>query len=210
MVASCLSVRACPGRLSALCIFHRKSVLYGAFVWARRALNGKKRRFWARAVMKEFMPQHMYTEVADMLRKLSLVGVLLFVEPGSIQQLSMAVAVSLGFVMMQMRSWPYKQRWDNITRATTELHLLMAIVAAIIFKFTNQRNYKYTDEYQNDDHEYFTYLLFIFFILLVPATAVTAVICKFRNASKYMRVQAALADGEYVIEYRFQSKRAQN
>ena len=28
-----------PGRLSALSVFHSKSVLYGAFVWARRALN---------------------------------------------------------------------------------------------------------------------------------------------------------------------------
>ena len=31
-----------PGRLSALRVFHTKSILYGAFVWARRALNRKK------------------------------------------------------------------------------------------------------------------------------------------------------------------------
>jgi hypothetical protein len=31
-------------------IFHSKSVLYGAFVWARRALNIQKQRFPARAV----------------------------------------------------------------------------------------------------------------------------------------------------------------
>jgi hypothetical protein len=34
------TVRAAQGRLSALSIFLCKSVLYGAFVWARRALNG--------------------------------------------------------------------------------------------------------------------------------------------------------------------------
>ena len=33
------TVRAAPGRLSALSIFLCKSILYGAFVWARRALN---------------------------------------------------------------------------------------------------------------------------------------------------------------------------
>jgi hypothetical protein len=33
------AVRAAQGRLSALSTFHRKSVLYGGFVWARRALN---------------------------------------------------------------------------------------------------------------------------------------------------------------------------
>ena len=39
-----------PGRLSALSIYLCKSVFYGAFVWARRALNIQKRRFPARAV----------------------------------------------------------------------------------------------------------------------------------------------------------------
>ena len=38
-----------PGRLSALSVFLCKSVLYGAFVWARRALNHQKRRSPARA-----------------------------------------------------------------------------------------------------------------------------------------------------------------
>ena len=43
----------CPGRrgrLSALSVLLCKSVLYWAIVWARRALNGRKRRFPARAV----------------------------------------------------------------------------------------------------------------------------------------------------------------
>jgi hypothetical protein len=38
-----------PGLLSALNVFHRKSVLYGAFVWAHRVRNDRKRRFPARA-----------------------------------------------------------------------------------------------------------------------------------------------------------------
>ena len=37
--ANLKTVRARPGRLSALSVLHRKSVLYGAFVWARLALN---------------------------------------------------------------------------------------------------------------------------------------------------------------------------
>jgi hypothetical protein len=43
----------CPGRrgrLSARSVFLCKSILYGAFVWARRALKHQKRRFPARAV----------------------------------------------------------------------------------------------------------------------------------------------------------------
>jgi hypothetical protein len=42
--------RARPGRLSALSVFLCKSVLYGVFVWARRALNSQKWRVPARAV----------------------------------------------------------------------------------------------------------------------------------------------------------------
>jgi hypothetical protein len=41
-----------PGRLSAIRVLHRKSVLYGAFVWARGALKHQKRRFPARADLR--------------------------------------------------------------------------------------------------------------------------------------------------------------
>ena len=43
------TVRARPGRSSGLLVFLCKSVFYGAFAWARRALNGQNRRFPARA-----------------------------------------------------------------------------------------------------------------------------------------------------------------
>jgi hypothetical protein len=42
LFASLFMVRAARGRLSALSVLHRKSFFYGAFVWARRALNGPK------------------------------------------------------------------------------------------------------------------------------------------------------------------------
>jgi hypothetical protein len=48
-----LSVRARPRRLRAHCDFHRESILCGAFVWARRALNDPKRWFLARAVLRQ-------------------------------------------------------------------------------------------------------------------------------------------------------------
>jgi hypothetical protein len=41
--------------LSALHVLHSISFLYGAFVWARRALDGSKRRFPARAVPTELV-----------------------------------------------------------------------------------------------------------------------------------------------------------
>jgi hypothetical protein len=44
-------VRARSGRLSALRVLYSESVLYAAFVWARRLLNSPKRRFPARAAV---------------------------------------------------------------------------------------------------------------------------------------------------------------
>jgi hypothetical protein len=44
------TVRARPGRLSALRVYHSKPFLHGTCVWARRPLNSQKRRFPARAV----------------------------------------------------------------------------------------------------------------------------------------------------------------
>jgi hypothetical protein len=47
--------RLCPGRrgrFSTLGVFPCKSVFYGAFVWARGALNRQKRRFLARAATR--------------------------------------------------------------------------------------------------------------------------------------------------------------
>jgi hypothetical protein len=41
--------RARPGQLSALGVSRSKSFFYGAFVWARGALNSQKRRFPVRA-----------------------------------------------------------------------------------------------------------------------------------------------------------------
>ena len=47
--ATTLAVRARPGWLSGLRVSHSKSVLFGAFVRACKALDGPKRRFSARA-----------------------------------------------------------------------------------------------------------------------------------------------------------------
>jgi hypothetical protein len=45
-----LAVRAHPGPLSTLRVFHSESGMHGGFVWERRALNRTKRRFPSRAV----------------------------------------------------------------------------------------------------------------------------------------------------------------
>ena len=60
----------CPGRrgrLSALSVFLCKSVFYGVFVWARRALNSQKWRFPARAVTADSIVDVRLSAGADQL-----------------------------------------------------------------------------------------------------------------------------------------------
>ena len=55
-----------PRRLSALGVFLYKSILYWAFVWARRAHNGQKRRISARgAVKRERRMSGLYDPLID-------------------------------------------------------------------------------------------------------------------------------------------------
>jgi hypothetical protein len=49
-----VAVRARPGRLSALSLFHCKSLLYGSFVWVRRVLTSPKHVFLA----GQWFPSH--------------------------------------------------------------------------------------------------------------------------------------------------------
>jgi hypothetical protein len=64
------AVRALPGRLSALGVFHSKSPLYGAFVWARRALISPKRRFPAGQWMSPFVNKFAATKNSTMWARL--------------------------------------------------------------------------------------------------------------------------------------------
>jgi hypothetical protein len=70
----------CPrrpgGRLSAISVLLCKSVLYGAFVWVRRALNSRKRRSPARAVVMWVMFKPLITRLAE--RRVIMLG--LFVD----------------------------------------------------------------------------------------------------------------------------------
>jgi hypothetical protein len=51
--AGTTSVRARTARLGALCVSASESSFFGVFGWARRLLDGQKRRFPARAVQED-------------------------------------------------------------------------------------------------------------------------------------------------------------
>ena len=49
--------------------------------------------------------------------KLLLVGMVLVVSRGTVTQLALANILSFGFLLLQMKMWPYKHEQDNILRA---------------------------------------------------------------------------------------------
>eukprot|EP01051_Picozoa_sp_SAG22_P014542 SAG22_NODE_1779_length_3600_cov_3.511568_2_plen_697_part_00 len=56
-------------------------------------------------------------ELVDMVRKMLLVGAMVVCVPGSLFQLWVAVLLSLGFLAVQIRTWPYKLSADNVLKA---------------------------------------------------------------------------------------------
>ena len=57
-------------------------------------------------LMDAYVPDYLYWESLDMIRKLALVGLVLMVGRGSVAQLSAAIMLSFGFFALQMFTWP--------------------------------------------------------------------------------------------------------
>ena len=105
-----------------------------------------------------------------MLRKLFLVGLVLFAGRGSIAQLAAAICLSFFFFALQMKVWPYKAAADNVLRALTELHVFIVITTALVLKNDLVMEVVTVDAYD--------WVLFISFICCVPGAFILAVIYK--------------------------------
>ena len=121
-----------------------------------------------------------------MLRKLTLVGLVLVAGRGSTFQLSIAIVMSLLFFAVHILTLPYKVMADNAFRAATELHVFIAIAVALIHKTDLSMETVTADAY--------VAALFISFILLVPVAFVASIFAKVRHMSQV--VENALSTDE--------------
>ena len=126
-------------------------------------------------LMDAYVPRYLYWEAMDMLRKLILVGLVLLVGRGSIAQLCAAMVLSFAFFSLHMKTWPYKIEQDNILRATTEAHVFIVIMVALVLK--QDLTFEFFQE------GFYDALLLGSFIVCVPLAAFVAVISKL----KYVR-----------------------
>jgi hypothetical protein len=127
-------------------------------------------------LMDAFLPQYLYWEALDMLRKLALVGLVLLVGRGSVAQLSVAIALSFGFFALQLYTSPYKAHSDNMFRTASELHVFIVITTALVLK-----NNLAIEVVTEDAYDIF---LFLSFLVLVPFAFVVSVLSKVRFMSK--------------------------
>lgn len=137
-------------------------------------------------LMDAYVPQYLYWEALDMLRKLALVGLVLCVGRGSVAQLSAAIILSFAFFALQMYTWPYKITQDNVLRAATECHVFIVITTALVLKNDLSWEIIGIDVYDM--------ILFLSFIVLVPGAAVVAVISKLRYVQKVLNRQDSTDD----------------
>ena len=68
----------------------------------------------------------------DIVRKLALVGFVVLVGSGSIEQIMLSAFLCFGFSCLQSAYSPYKISVDNTLRMTTEVHMFVAILIAFV------------------------------------------------------------------------------
>eukprot|EP01047_Picozoa_sp_COSAG01_P002039 COSAG01_NODE_51_length_31472_cov_106.607083_3_plen_4163_part_00 len=123
--------------------------------------------------MDAYNPRYLYWESVDMLRKLSLVGLVLPVGRGSAAQINCALMLSFFFFALQCTVSPYKISHDNTYRAATELHIFIVIIVAMTLRKV---------DLSREVLQFSFYNLFMFytFMALVPVAFFVCVLAKLR------------------------------
>ena len=119
-----------------------------------------------------YRPQVLYWEALDMTRKLLLVGLIVLVGRGTSAQLAIAIVLSFFFFSLQLSVAPFKLNQDNLFRASTECHVFLVLVTALMMR---------TEPVGFEDSSY-DWILSATFILLVPGACVVTVLSKVRFA----------------------------
>ena len=118
-----------------------------------------------------------------MLRKLALVGLVLTFGRGTIAQLSVAILLSFSFFALQMSTWPYKILQDNLLRATTEAHVFIVIVTALVLKQDLS--------WEAIDIGVYDIFLFATFVLFVPIAFLMAVFSKLVHVHRVLNYKTS-------------------
>ena len=82
----------------------------------------------------DYKPEFFYWETLEMLRKVSLTGLLIFFSKGSMLQIVAAVMITFLFLVATSLNKPFKDELANKFKLATECALMITLVFAIMLK----------------------------------------------------------------------------
>ena len=90
-----------------------------------------------RQLWVHYKPDFFWWEIADLLRKLALTGLLVLIEDSELLRVLCAVLLSLLFVVLQMAYKPFKRSADNMTSTVFYVSLALVFLCVLLLKFCN-------------------------------------------------------------------------
>ena len=126
-----------------------------------------------------------------MLRKLTLVGLVLLFGRGTTAQLVVGVIISSAFFAAHVATMPYKDHWDNCFKAASELHVFFAIIMAIALNSGSAAAL----EQEVLTPSFYEYFLMVTFFVLLPASFFATVAMKLRDVQQVLSTAEDEIDG---------------
>jgi hypothetical protein len=112
----------------------------------------------------DYKPQFFFWDTLEMLRKVFITGLVMFVSPGSLMQLVVALVFCLGFLTSTAWLQPYGARAANMFKVGAESALSMMLILAIMLRF---------DLSNEDVTEGFVGTLMLFSSTILPGASLT-------------------------------------
>ena len=113
-------------------------------------------------------------------------GLLVFVDQGSIFQCFVGTCVAFAFMVIQVTTWPYLERGDNLLKAVSEAQLFLTLLLSIVLRTSNAA--LFTDALGEND--YGAILVAAFF-----AAPSVALVLYARNAHQFCNAGSPPAPG---------------
>ena len=126
-------------------------------------------------LLQSYKPRYHWWECCDLLRKLVLVGLVLLVGKGTTLQVLVAVFFSAAFLVLHIKTWPFKDDADNCFRAASEVHVFITFVVCLALKGERERG-------GEDSGSYYDWYVFCTFVLLLPGGFLATIAFKLRAA----------------------------
>jgi len=125
-------------------------------------------------MIESYKPDAHYFESVDMIRKMTLVGVVVLAGRGSVAQIAFGSVMSFLFFSLHVKIWPMKSHEDNMFRMAAELHVFWVITVAFVLKSDLTREIVKA--------EFYDWVLVISFAICIPIGFVVTVLSKLYRA----------------------------